>query len=205
MMRRSLVRLLSAAALVVSAPAFAKETRSTLPDRSASSLLSVTSVCDATMTNPDALACSGYFAGNLINGSPTDIANAQDAIELLPGDFVWDGNWAEVDATKIMQLVSGNVLDFGQTLFGLTIIGAHFGNVDGADGNVSVFWLFDFGTAGASSIILDHPEGFSNAAIYTTGAPPVPEPATWAMMLFGFAIAGYALRRNRRPNFAQLA
>ena len=64
---------------------------------------------------------------------------------------------------------------------------------------------FVFGTAGASSILLDHPEGFSNAAIYTTGAPPVPEPATWAMMLFGFAIAGYALRRNRRPNFAQLA
>jgi hypothetical protein len=205
MMRRSVISLLSAAVLVVSGPAFAKETRSTLPDRSASGLLSVTSVCDATMTNPDALACSGYFAGNLINGSPTDIANAQDAIELLPGDFQWDGNWAEVDATKIMQLVSGNVLDFGQTLFGLTIIGAHFGNVDGADGNVSVFWLFDFGTEGASFVTLDHPEGFSNAAIYTTGEAPVPEPATWAMMLLGFGIAGYALRRKGRPSFAQLA
>lgn len=76
----------------------------------------------------------------------------------LPGDFQWDGNWAAVDATKVEELVGGNVIDFGQTLFGLTIIGAHFGNVFGADGNVSVFWLFDFGTEGASSMS-ENPEG----------------------------------------------
>ena len=204
-MRRLVIGLLSAAALTVSSSAYAKETRSTLPDRSASSLLPITSACDATLTTPDAIACSGYFAGNLVNGSPTDIANAQDAIELLPGDFEWDGNWAAVDATKVEELVGGNVIDFGQTLFGLTIIGAHFGNVFGPDGNVSVFWLFDFGTEGASSIILDHPDGFSSAAIYTTGEPPVPEPTTWAMMLLGFGVVGYAMRRKRQPGLAQLA
>lgn len=30
------------------------------------------------------------------------------------------------------------------------------------------------------------------------GVPPVPEPATWAMMLMGFGAAGYAMRRRRR-------
>ena len=161
--------------------------------------------CDLSLPTPDAIACAGYYSGNLLNGSAEDIANQQAAIDSLPGDFQFDGDWGALAGNTILTLTNGNQLNFGETMFGLTIIGAHFGNVAGDAGNVSVFWLFDFGTAGASSIILDHPEGFSNAAIYTTGAPPVPEPATWAMMLFGFAIAGYALRRNRRPNFAQLA
>jgi hypothetical protein len=30
------------------------------------------------------------------------------------------------------------------------------------------------------------------------GEPPVPEPATWAMMLVGFGATGYAIRRSRR-------
>jgi hypothetical protein len=35
-----------------------------------------------------------------------------------------------------------------------------------------------------------------------TFAPTVPEPATWAMMLGGFALAGIATRRSRRPRHA---
>lgn len=34
---------------------------------------------------------------------------------------------------------------------------------------------------------------------------PVPEPATWALMLLGFAGIGMAMRRRRAPAFAQLA
>jgi hypothetical protein len=37
------------------------------------------------------------------------------------------------------------------------------------------------------------------------GTPPVPEPATWAMMLIGFAGIGVAMRRRRKPVLAQLA
>jgi hypothetical protein len=36
------------------------------------------------------------------------------------------------------------------------------------------------------------------------GTPPVPEPATWAMMLVGFAGIGVAMRRRRKPVLAQL-
>ena len=32
--------------------------------------------------------------------------------------------------------------------------------------------------------------------VYTTGAPSVPEPATWAMMLAGLGVAGSAMRRR---------
>jgi hypothetical protein len=34
---------------------------------------------------------------------------------------------------------------------------------------------------------------------------PVPEPATWAMMLLGFCGVGMAIRRSRKPAFAQIA
>ena len=34
---------------------------------------------------------------------------------------------------------------------------------------------------------------------------PVPEPATWAMMILGFGAIGMAMRRRRRPALAQLA
>ena len=33
----------------------------------------------------------------------------------------------------------------------------------------------------------------------------VPEPSTWALMLFGFGAMGVALRRRRRPVLAQIA
>ena len=198
-MRRSILKFVAGAALAASAssPAWAvKSTVNTLP--------AVVSACDLSLPTPDAIACAGYFSGNLLNGSPTDVANQQQAIDSLPGSFTWDGNWtglvnAGLTLSGPGDLTNGNQLDFGVTMFGLTIIGAHFGDVSGPAGNVSVFWLFDFGTEGADFVTLDDANGWSNAALYTTGAPPrVPEPATWAMMLLGFGAAGAALRRSRR-------
>ena len=46
----------------------------------------------------------------------------------------------------------------------------------------------------------------SGSAIGRPTTPPVvPEPATWALMLFGFGAVGYTLRRRRRTGIAQLA
>jgi hypothetical protein len=202
-MRRSIVKLIAGAALAVSAttPAWAsKSVVSTLP--------AVVSACDLGLPTPDAIDCAGYFSGNLLNGSPEDVDNQQQAIASLDGDFVWDGDWGALASNTILSLTNCNQLNFGETMFGLTIIGAHFGDVSGPAGNVSVFWLFDFGAEGADFVTLDDPTGWSNATLYTTGDPPgVPEPATWAMMLLGFGAAGTALRRSRRKNgmIAQIA
>ena len=202
-MKFHLVASLAATLAIVSAsPAIsAKSNVQTLP--------APVAPCDLGLTTPDASACSGYYSGNLINGSPTDLQDQADAIALLPGDYTFDtSTWADVEATKVLTLTGpdSNQIDFGTTLFGETIVGAHFGNVAGPAGNVSVFWLFDFGTEGTSSITLDNVQGFSNAALYTTGTPPaVPEPATWGMMLMGFGAAGYARRKRRQPGLQQIA
>jgi hypothetical protein len=43
------------------------------------------------------------------------------------------------------------------------------------------------------------------AGNFTFATAPVPEPATWGMMLLGFAGIGFAMRRGRKPVLAQIA
>ena len=50
---------------------------------------------------------------------------------------------------------------------------------------------------------LTGPNGAYSGTLNVANA--VPEPATWAMMLVGFAGVGFALRRRRRPVLAQIA
>ena len=59
----------------------------------------------------------------------------------------------------------------------------------------------------AYNIVGGTAEGLRQVRIASTeaGVPPVPEPATWAMMLLGFGAAGLAMRRKRRPALAQIA
>ncbi len=51
-----------------------------------------------------------------------------------------------------------------------------------------------------SNLINGHIDlGLTNIRPYETATPGVPEPASWAMMIGGFALAGMALRRHQRP------
>jgi hypothetical protein len=160
--------------------------------------------CTTAFTNPDALACAGYFSSNLLNNSTPDLAFQDQFLGLLPGGAgAFDGTSATWNSLVKIDADNGaSPIDFGMTLYGLTFIGAHFGNAaQVSQNNVSVFWLIDFGTTGGKLTLAD-PQGWSNAILYKTGTPPpppsVPEPATWAMMLLGFGAAGTAIRRSRR-------
>jgi PEP-CTERM motif len=146
---------------------------------------------------PPADKCAGYYDNNQFSNA--NVGAQQGAIDLLLGAGNYTVDWnALVNAGHV---VSGSDLTALNNLLagagGQVLLGLHWGNVPGAAGNVSAFYLWD--NAALGSIHLTDTQGYSNAVLYTSGGA-VPEPATWAMMLLGFGGIGMAMRRSRKAN-----
>lgn len=151
---------------------------------------------------PPADACAGYYDNNQFSNA--NVAQQQSAIDLLLGAGNYTVDWTALNNAGLV--VSGGDLTALNNLLatagGQVVLGLHWGNVPGAAGNVSAFYLWD--NAAVGSIHLTDTQGYSNAVLYrATGA--VPEPATWAMMLIGFGAIGMASRRRRKQVLPQLA
>jgi hypothetical protein len=178
------ITAIPAALAMTAAPASATPTITNLND------------CSISTPDPDAIACAGFYTSNLLNNSPTDTAAQQTALASI--GYTFNGDFDALStAGNVVTSLTGGLLSFSQTLYGVTYIGVHFGDAGTGLGDRSVFYEFDFGTTGNTGITLNT-AGFSNAALYTTGDPRLPEPSTWAMMLFGFGAIGVAVRRSRR-------
>ena len=157
--------------------------------------------CDTSITTPGANACDGYYTNNILSGATADLT----ATALSHLGITWDGTQANWDALvnagygglTTLSGAGNNELAFPTTLYGVNVIGIHFGNVAGDYGNVSVFLRYDFGSTGADHITLNNTQGFSNYAIWAGG---VPEPATWAMLLLGVGMIGTSMRRRRKQS-----
>lgn len=144
------------------------------------------------IVSPVAVDCRGFFAGQLLGGNPGDIA-AQKAALLQLG-FNWDGlNFGSLENHS--GLSGAHSLVTSQLLFGDTYIGMHFGGGQGGPGNATAFYKLDAGS-GTHDLSWVY-NASSDVIIYSTGTPGVPEPATWALMISGFGLAGAALRRRR--------
>lgn len=152
------------------------------------------------------------------NGIPYTGASAGGTL-LTDGSLSPAGYWVDTFLFTILEpgLGSGDVststatletptdLDFFTVLVN-GVAATHTVNTDFTDQwtatNVNI-------TAGALNSIqlvynvasLQGNAGYVGHATFT----PVPEPATWAMMLIGFGAVGYSLRRRRRPALAQAA
>lgn len=147
-------------------------------------------------------ACAGFYDQNVLGGDAAKIALQQEAVGFLGGSYDGDFNALFGFPNLGDDSDGARTINFGQTFFGKTIIGAHFGNIglpQDAYQNVSVFYLFDFGPAGANSITFVQSRGLSN--LYVFNGNGVPEPSTWAMLILGFGALGGVLRsaRKRRP------
>lgn len=125
-------------------------------------------------------------------GSFTDVFN-------FTLSAAWDAN-AEI-STIILR---SKDIDFSSIL----LDGFGFDQV-GFDPNTEV-WQLDVSSlaAGPHSVTVNGSISGPGGGAYSgtiNVAPPVPEPATWAMMLLGFGAIGYAMRRRRRPALMQVA
>jgi hypothetical protein len=163
-----------------------------------------------------AIACVGYYGGNLITGTTGSATTSTEQTyinQLLSGPATTSGPgysppYSGLDTSTVLGSLSNlngtATLDFGSlNLTGLTVLGAHFGNnIDSNANNVTAFWLIDLGNTVTNTLTLTNGQGSSNAQIFATGPHGVPEPATWGMMLLGFAGIGMTLRSRRRSGNA---
>lgn len=143
--------------------------------------------------------CTGWYAGNLNGGSPTDIMDAQAAISALTGTTFTGTGGGNFDT-------GGPTVTFPQTLDGEVIVSFHNGGAVGATGGLgadaTAFFDLDIAGPGVTTLTLNVP-GWSNAEIWEDGGTPfVPEPATWALMLLGVGAIGATLRASRRTALA---
>ncbi len=145
-----------------------------------------------------ATACAGYVTGNIFNTA--DNSTVQTLLTQLGyGSLLTNAQlsslWSDT-GSKLSNLNGATSISFGDapTLVGPTLIGIHWG---GMGGGQSAIYLLNI-APGVNSITIDgqNPGGSSNAALFLTGSP-VPEPASWAMLIAGLGIVGASLRRRK--------
>tara|TARA_R110000782_G_scaffold48551_1_gene106194 strand:+ start:37236 stop:37862 length:627 start_codon:yes stop_codon:yes gene_type:complete len=177
-------------------------------------------VCDASDISPTSpgfttfgsFDCSGFVGGNAFN-SGVGVPILQGLLDDLFGVNAY--NASTISYTKLSGLSGATSADFtaspfNTTLNGMTLIGFHYGAGNGSPGfgagplnnggkptniDSSALYYFDAGTNletlywkyGASSDIV----------LFSTGTPPIPEPATWAMMILGMGAIGATMRRRK--------
>lgn len=134
---------------------------------------------------------TGAFAGQFCSGSCgtiNDIASLAIGGSVSPFFTLTNGVVFSLDNITSIDRSTHDILGFmGTGTFSGTLGGVA---ITPTSGN------FLFSTQGGSVTT------FSATA---TGAAAVPEPATWALMLLGFAGIGMTLRRRRRPALLQIA
>jgi len=158
------------------------------------------SASDIGLVADASFGCVGFFEGNLASSATSQ--DQTDALALLglalPNAFA-----SSIEKVAGSPWISTTSLNFDTMLYGTTYIGIHFGNIPNPAGkgkplanNITAFYRFDAGD-GIDILSLGFESG-SNATIYATGTatPPIPEPATWAMMMAGLGFAGMVMRRR---------
>jgi len=160
--------------------------------------------CQPSNTTPTAISCQGWFQGNLNSGQATDLNDSATAVNALLGTSYTGATLPLIES--IEDISSGNVINFAHNLIGPTLFSAHVGAANGNNGigyEGTAFFLINAGT-GLDTITLNV-GGLSNARLFATSVPALPELATWSMMLVGFGAIGGFMRRSKKMTRMRLS
>jgi hypothetical protein len=223
-MKRLLHSAIAAAALAVSAPAYANIVSYNGTDYSPGSTIDI-SFTGQSDGNPVAgLSADLSLTFLSVNGSGdylfswilTNTSTLHPLSEVTAFGFNTDPNITGATVTgSFTNTSSGSIsngffVEFCATGGPNCAGGASNGDGVGGGSFAGNLTLLFAGTADPGTITISQPivrfQSTGNGQGSAIGVPTaVPEPATWAMLLIGFGATGYALRRRRKPAIAQLA
>ena len=217
-MRKLLVGLLAAGAVIAAAPASAAVTITTGD---------TTNPIPANNDFQADLNALGLFDFTTTNASIVLEDGAQIIFEFLGSESGFDDTFSTAGATPV-SFTETSPSPTGENHFASPII-----IVADSFSSGSLAGLLNFTSSGGAAATVGEdgfgillPQGFTgsmstnvfylgyddrinnaddNHDDFIVRATVLPEPGTWAMMLFGFGAAGIAIRRQRKPAVAQLA
>ena len=147
------------------------------------------SLGDLTGAGLTVLNCRGWDAGNFISGNAGDILHGS-TLSLAMGGPAFTG------PLETLSGLGGNTtINFAAELNGTLVVGMHVGGANGSDGIGYTSTAYYLIQANHVDLMTFHHGGSSNAALYANGLP-VPEPATYGMMLAGLGVLGLLRRRK---------
>ena len=111
--------------------------------------------------------------------------------------------WGSVDTYNTLEFLAADGVTVLESFVGNDIFNPADGDQTDPNTNPLVTFTLDGSDAGAFSYL--RLSSTQNAFEIDNIGVAVPEPSTWAMMLFGFGAVGFAMRRGRRPALTQLA
>ena len=144
--------------------------------------------------------CYGRLSGNTLNNNGANNTANNAALTALgyTGPAIAYNSIAPGNILTGLGGAPGTqVINFPGLLNGTAYVGIHYGNGQGGPGNSTTFYAIN--ALNLDSFILSLGAS-STATLFAQVAAPVPEPATWAMMLAGFGALGFALRRRSKTS-----
>jgi hypothetical protein len=208
--------VLAAAIAMLSTGAVAKDDKKDVPSPNPAPITNPIVVAGCELADlQGAMACNGYYAGNLNGESKVMVASAQFALTAL--GYSWDGSMEGVK--KIDSFDDKKMVSFERLLKGTNFVSIHYGAGEGpakTKGGTTGFYkiestegLFGLKTKYGSlsnavlylqpkvnTIIKDDAYGPSGNSGAATGA--VPEPAVWLQLIVGFGLVGLHRRRQQQ-------
>ena len=220
-MRRVLMAATAVAAIGLASPAYAAVTFSSYngPDLATKIKASTTNTVNDAQTVWGCTANDGSCANVQFTGYRGDMATAEN-IHITDGAGFAAISSSPDNAANLFQTLTIDItnFDFNQYMFSIQLVNdgtvfVYYALAAGGGWNVASPAGGIFQAANANNTYVLQGDVFTQIMIYSTSPiklfkqnsvtlgsvpAPVPEPATWAMMLLGFGGIGFALRRGRR-------